>query len=94
MGDAEALVDKQLATASHAIRTNVLQVTGYSRGALAFHRDMFLDVPFISDLLAIRDKMQLAVDVNLQQVNAGRMSYDYAIGDQVLKKRHEWTKLG
>ena len=94
LGDAKAMVDNALATASHAVRTNISQVTGYSPGALAFHRDMLLDVPLIADLMAIRDKRQLSVDVNLRRVNAKRSSYDYQQGQTVLKKRHEWTKLG
>ena len=40
LGDAKAMIDSALATTSHALRTNVSQVTGYSPGALAFHRDM------------------------------------------------------
>ncbi len=94
LGDAKALVDEALASASHGIRTNVSQVTGYSPGALAFHRDMLLDVPLIADLTAIREKRQLSVDANLRRTNAKRSSYDYKVGQQVLKKRHEWSKLG
>ena len=86
LGDAQALVDEQLAAASHAIQTNVSQVTGYSPGALAFHRDMFLDVPLMADLLAIREHRQLAVDENLRRVNAKCSSYNYRIADNVLKK--------
>ena len=94
LGDAKALVDNALATALHAIRSNISQVTGYSPGALAFHRDMLLDVPLIADLMAIWEKRQLSVDANLRRVNAKRSSYDYQQGQTVLKKRHEWTKLG
>ena len=94
LADAKGLVDQALATAAHAVRANVSQVTGYSPGALAFHRDMLLDVPIIVDLLAIRERRQLSVDENLRRVNARRSSYDYQPGQQVLKKRHEWTKLG
>ena len=53
LGDAQALVDEQLAVVSHAICSNVSLATGYSPGALAFHRDMFLDVPYVADLLAV-----------------------------------------
>ena len=91
---AQTLIDRALSTCSHAVRSNVSQVTGYSPGALAFHRDMFLDVPLVADLLAIRDRRQLAVDANLRRVNSKRTSYDYQPGQTVLKKRHEWTKLG
>ena len=43
--DAKILIDSALTTASHAVRTNVSQVTGYSPGALAFHRDVLLEAP-------------------------------------------------
>ena len=88
------MVDEQLAAALHAVHSNVSKVTGYSPGALAFHRDMFLDVPYVADLLSIRERRQMSVDANLKRVNARRSSYDCKIGDQVIKKRHEWSKLG
>ena len=47
LADAKILIHGALATASHAIRFIVLQVTGYSPGALAFQRDMLLDILFI-----------------------------------------------
>ena len=95
LADARILVDSALATASHAIRTNVSQVTGHSPGELAFHRDMLLDIPLMADLMKIREKRQLSVnDTNLRRVNAKRSSYDYQPGQQILKKRHEYTKLG
>ena len=50
LGDAKLTIDKALATASHTIRTNISQVTGHSPGALAFHRDMLLDIPLLVDL--------------------------------------------
>ena len=55
---------------------------------------MFLDVPLVANLMAIRDRRQLAVDNNLRRVNSKRTSYDYKVGQKVLKKRHEWSKLG
>ena len=94
LADAKTLIDSALATASHAIRTNISQATGYSPGALAFHRDMLLDVPLVIDLLQVRDKRQIMVDENLRRVNAKRSSYDYQPGQKILKKKHEWTKLG
>ena len=55
---------------------------------------MFLNVPLVIDLLKVRQRRQLSVDSNLERVNAKRYSYDYRVGDTVLKKRHEWSKLG
>ena len=94
LADVKILIDSALATSSHATRTNVSQVTGYSPGALAFHRDMLLDAPLIIDLLQIRDKRQVMVDENLRRTNAKRSLYDYQPGLKILKKEHKWTKLG
>ena len=94
LADAKDLVDEALATAAHAVNTNVSQATGYSPGAMAFHRDMLLDIPLVADLVAVRDRRQLTVDENLRRVNARRTSYDYQPGQRVLKKKHEWSKLG
>ena len=70
LNDAKQQIDKALATASHADRTNVSQVTGCSPGSLAFHRDVLLNIPLIIDLLQIRDRKQLTVDENLRRFNA------------------------
>ena len=70
LADAKTLIDSALATASHAVRTNISQATGYSPGALAFHRDMLVDVPLVIDLLQIRDKRRIMVDENLLRINA------------------------
>ena len=94
LNDAKGMVDGALATALHAIRANVSTVSGYSPGALAFHRDMLLDVPIVVDLVRLRDKRQLAVDEKLRRINSKRISYDYQPGQKHLKKKHEWTKLG
>jgi len=92
--DAQNVVDEALATAAHAVRANVHTTTGHSPGSLAFRRDMLLDIPLIVDLTAIRDARQVSVDESLRRTNAKRSSYDYQIGQHILKKRHEWTKLG
>ena len=53
---AQQLVDKAVAAASHAMRINVTRTLGHnSPGALVFGRDMLLDVPFIADWEAVRE---------------------------------------
>jgi hypothetical protein len=56
MNTAEALVDYALATALHALQSTVHRTLGTSPGALVLHRDMFLDIPYVADLLLLRDK--------------------------------------
>ena len=74
---AKTVIDSELAPTSHALRTNVSQVTGYSPGALAFRRDMILDIPLVIDVLQKRNKRQISIDGNLARINAKRRSYDY-----------------
>ena len=87
------LIDSALATASHAVRTNISQATGYSPGSVAFHRDMLLDVPLVINLLHIRDKRQIMVDENLRRINAKRSSYDYQLGQKILKRNMNGPNL-
>ena len=91
---AQVVIDQALASASHAVRINVNQATGYAPGALAFHRDMLMNIPLVVNLLDIRAKRQLRVDRDLMRTNARRTAFDYKIGEKVLKKIHDRTKLG
>jgi hypothetical protein len=92
---AEDIVDQALATAMHATRTAVTRaLSNHSPGQLAFHRDMFLNIPLIADLQAIQQRRQLLIDENLMKANAKRRSYDYQPGQRVLLKVTSPTKLG
>ena len=53
LANAKALVDSALATTMHVLRTNISQSTGNSPGALAFHRDMIMDISLQADMRAI-----------------------------------------
>ena len=89
VSQAELVIEETLATAMHACRSVCSSSLGYnSPGALAFGRDMFLDIPLIADILAIRNNRQLLVDKRLLRENAKRIKHDYAIDDKVWKKQH------
>ena len=94
LADAKRLVDSALATTMHTLRSNVSRATGNSPGAFAFHRDMIMNIPYQADLRAIRARRQLQVDDDLHRANARRYGFDYQPGQQVLKKRHAFKKLG
>jgi hypothetical protein len=94
MDNAEALVNYALATASHALRSMVHCTLGISPRALVFHHDMFIDIPYVADLLLLRDKRQALIDYNLRHENNCHRNYDYRIGDQVLELLPEPNKLG
>ena len=94
MNQARDMIDESLANAMHAMRTTVATTLGSTPGALAFSRDMFLNVPLITDWQAIAINREQAINENLRRENRKRRQYDYAPGQQVLKKVHDPTKLG
>ena len=74
---AQELVDEALATAMHAMRTNVATALGSSPGSLVYNRDMFLDVPLQADWRLIQQRREHLVDKNLRRQTAKRRTYDY-----------------
>ena len=87
--EAKAVIEETLATAMHACRcASSSSLGGNSPGALAFGRDMYLDIPLIADIMAIRNNRQLLIDRRLLRENAKRIKHDYAVGDQVWKKMY------
>ena len=54
--EGQQVIEEVLATAMHATRAATSEsLSGNSPGALAFSRDMFLDIPLYADMLAIRN---------------------------------------
>jgi hypothetical protein len=94
MSSAKDIVDDALATAMHAMRTTVATTLGSAPGALAFSRDMFLNVSLIADWQAIARNREHHVNENLRRANKKRRQFDYAFGQRILKKVHDPTKLG
>jgi transposase InsO family protein len=92
---ATTIIDNALAMAMHVTRSAVSRTLGNkSAGTLAFHRHMFLNLPFQADLQAIQQRIQLFVDENLQRQNARQRHYDYQVRQQVLVKTVGPGKLG
>ncbi len=88
------IIDVALATAMHAMQTTVATTLGSTSGALTFAPDMFLNVTLIADWKAIAHTHEHHVNENLQRANRKQRQFDYASGQQVLKKVHDPTKLG
>eukprot|EP00957_Ditylum_brightwellii_P073585 5591531-Ditylum_brightwellii.AAC.1 len=59
---------------------------GSTPGALAFSRDIFLNIPLNADWKAITARCKQHVNDNLHCANKKRHQYDYALGQKVLKK--------
>lgn len=91
---APAIVDEALATAMHALRAAVSRSLGnHSPGEIAFHRNMFLNLPIIADLQALQDKRQEIVQKNLARANQRRIRHDYQPGQRIAVKETT-SKLG
>ena len=84
---AKAVGDTALATAMHDTCCASHQALHHLMpGSFAFHHDMFFDLPFLTDNVALQGTHQNLVDTRLFHENASRISHDYKINDQVLKK--------
>ncbi len=94
MTQARYIIDDALATAMHAMQTTIATTVESTLGALDFAQYMFLNVPLIADWQAIVHTCEHHVNENLQRANRKQHQFDYAPGQQVLKKVHNPTKLG
>jgi hypothetical protein len=74
-----------LATASYSLCCAANRALGVSPGAVVFHCDMLIDVPYVANLLLLREKRQAVIDDNLRQENNQRRNFDYVAGQQVLE---------
>jgi hypothetical protein len=62
-------------------------------GGLVYHRDMFLDIPLLTDFRLIQEKRQVTIDDNLRCANLRRRHHDYHSGDECLIIQHSPNKL-
>ena len=85
--DATSIAKRALVTAMHATRCAANQsLNGLSPGSIAFSRDMFINIPYVADILTISRSRQALIDSRLLKENAKRISHDYCIGESVMKK--------
>jgi transposase InsO family protein len=90
----DAVINKALTIASNAVRTATSSALGgASPGAVAFGRDMLMNIPYIADFIALRNQRQLKIDKALVKENARRVSHDYQPGQQVWMKSVDAKKL-
>jgi len=95
INDANLLVERALATTSHALRSTIHRTLNATPGAIVFNRDMFLDIPYVADFIALRNHRQLVIDENLRKENNKRRNHDYNVGDMVyelVRRRDETTR--
>ena len=91
---ANDIMDEALAMAMYAMRATVHTTLGTSPGAIVFSRDMFLNIPLVADWHMLTKKREHLINYNLRRENKKRRRWDYEVGQDVLKKIHDPTKLG
>ena len=87
------LVDLAIDNAMYAVRATLHSALQITPGGLAFHQDTILDIPIIADLQLIQEQWQQLIDDWLIIANRKWFSYDYAIGEEVLKLVYHPNKL-
>ena len=55
-----------------------------SPGVAVFNQDMLINVPLLTNLIAIRDWRQQVIDNNLMRINKRRVDYNYNFGDRFM----------
>ena len=88
----EAAADDACAIATRVMRcVSNTSLQGMAPGALVFGRDMNVNIPFITDIVAISANRQLQTDVRLHRENTKRIRHDYAVGERVYVNNHHST---
>ena len=91
--DANMILDTAIANTVFALRSSFHSSLQTTPGALAFGRDMILDLPVVADLNLIRERKQQLIDERLITANRKRFSYDYHVGDEIMKLIYKPDKL-
>lgn len=90
---AEEMLDQSLAMAMRATRASMHRILKTTPGAIAFRRDMFLDIPIIADLVSIQQRRQQIIDEETRKLNNKRRFFDYQVGQRILIRNPEPDKL-
>ena len=91
--DFQDLLDSALASAIFGLRSTIHTTLKQTPGALAFNRDMLLNVPVETQVQHIQARRQTMVNRNAAKENKRRYEYTYHQNDQVLISQHSPAKL-
>ena len=80
------MADQALATAMHVMQVTMASKLGSTPGALAFSRDMFLNVLLIANGQTIAQRLEHYLNDNLCHADRKQHQYDYAPGQKLLRR--------
>ena len=91
---ADHILDEAVSTTMQALRcTPNISLGNYSPGVLVFQRDMFLNLPLITDIITLTRQCQVQIDSRLVKINSCRIVHDYAVGDKVYYRNFARDKM-
>lgn len=89
MEELDKVVDSALAQTLHAMRCAAsTSLNGIAPGALVFGRDMLLNIPIVTDIIAISENRQLQTNLRLERENRKRSQMDYQVDGRVFVNNH------
>ena len=91
--EASLIIDTALQAASYSARTAIHTTMENAPGAIAFSRDMLLNIPLIADLYILQQNRRLLINKQLIKANRKRISHDYRQGEEVLILAYKPDKL-
>ena len=92
--DTALLIHEAFASAVYAHRcASNRNLAGLSPGAVAFKRDMQMNLHLIVDTYLLHKYRQHKIDKALIRANINRIPHDYAVGEKVYKKTYHSTSL-
>jgi hypothetical protein len=82
-----------LQIATYATQASMISTMRITPGLMAFHWDMFLNIPLEVDFALLRHQRQALIDKNLLRANAKRIDFDYQPDLWVLKLSDDPKKM-
>ena len=90
---AEEVIESILHAAAYAFKSAVHGTLKATPGSLVFHRDMVLNIPFITNIVELSLCRQQVIDRKAIAENAKRIGFDYQPDQEVLMTVHKPDKL-
>ena len=85
----DRVIDTAIAHTMRAMRcASSNSLDGVSPGSLVFGRDMLLNIPIVTDIIAVSENRQPQTDLRLERENLKRSQLDHQVGDMVFVNDH------
>ena len=85
----DKVVNSALAATMRAMRCAAsTSLDGVAPGAMAFGRDVLLNIPILTDIVSTTENRQLQTDLRLERENRRRSQFDYQVDGNVYIDNH------